>query len=343
MQKYLTAETEKDAIGRKNDENRNMEIEIHLPQESLSLTGCYSGFYDGLATKSGGYGEERSFSFNTGRYYEFFFHGIHFSHTAVNCSGCRKLLRCPCPMVQMIFTLKSDCYYSGTAADFSPVEENHHNLLFFQPDTYSLNFETDKEIEVFEIGLTADFFSRFMPSDETDPLFFKSEGREYFSNIPVTPEMKTLLYDVANCKRQGRVKRLFAEAKIVELLMLRFEQYELLLNAEPEDSFKKIEIEKMYEARDIILSNPGTPCSLIDLAHRVGTNEFNLKKGFKRVFGTTVYKYWHNIRMERAKDLIVQGNRNISEIAYLVGYQHATHFTAAFKKHFGYIPKNLKS
>ncbi|WP_256441273.1 helix-turn-helix transcriptional regulator [Chitinophaga sp. HK235] len=72
-------------------------------------------------------------------------------------------------------------------------------------------------------------------------------------------------------------------------------------------------------------------------------NDFKLKKGFKEMFGNTVFGYMNQVRMEKAKLLLLEGKNSIADISFTVGYKNPQHFTAAFKKHFGYLPSELKS
>lgn len=75
----------------------------------------------------------------------------------------------------------------------------------------------------------------------------------------------------------------------------------------------------------------------------VGINQTKLKSGFKQLFGTTVFGYLTDIRMEKARLLILSEKKNVGEVADLVGYQHPHHFAAAFKRKFGYSPGKLKA
>ena len=91
-----------------------------------------------------------------------------------------------------------------------------------------------------------------------------------------------------------------------------------------------------------MLHNLDSANSLIDLAHQVGTNEFTLKKGFKELFGTTVFAFWNDIKMEQARNLLLEQNINITEIAHIMGYKNQRNFSAAFKKKYGIVPSQLK-
>lgn len=108
-------------------------------------------------------------------------------------------------------------------------------------------------------------------------------------------------------------------------------------------SLKAGEIEKMVEVKNILISNWAFPLSLKELAHKVGTNEFHLKKHFKMVFGSTVFKYLYQYKMERAKEMLTLQDLSIGEIAQKLGFKHATHFTASFKKHVGFLPRQYKT
>jgi AraC family transcriptional regulator, transcriptional activator of the genes for pyochelin and ferripyochelin receptors len=63
-----------------------------------------------------------------------------------------------------------------------------------------------------------------------------------------------------------------------------------------------------------------------------------LKQGFRQLFGTTMFGYLHDYRMEMARNLLLEGNMSITTVANTVGYSHLRHFSAAFKRKFGITP-----
>lgn len=83
--------------------------------------------------------------------------------------------------------------------------------------------------------------------------------------------------------------------------------------------------------------------SLGMLCRKFGLNEFKLKKGFKQLFGCTVFSYVQELRMKTARQLLVTGKMNVSEIADHLGYSSPNHFSAAFRKMYGYPPTTLRS
>ncbi|MFC0184839.1 helix-turn-helix domain-containing protein [Pseudarcicella hirudinis] len=202
------------------------------------------------------------------------------------------------------------------------------------------------DMKMLEINLTLEFFQRI--ASEEFPVFksffenirSKSHGILGKHNRTITPRMQWLIKEIVECKQKGYLKRLFLEAKILELFMLQVEMFEEP-QLQKQAFIKKKDVDKIVHAQHIILANINTPYSLLELSRQVGINDFKLKRGFKEVFGNTVFGYIHQIRMERAKEKLLQGEMNISEVADYTGYKNRTHFSAAFKKTFGFSPTGL--
>ncbi|WP_413668599.1 helix-turn-helix transcriptional regulator [Mucilaginibacter sp. Mucisp86] len=132
------------------------------------------------------------------------------------------------------------------------------------------------------------------------------------------------------------LKRLLLEAGIVDLLIKLHQPEETILQPILSESDKT----RLLEARNIVEQNLKQPCSLTELSRKTGLNDFKLKKGFKALFGNTVFGYLAELRMNLAHKLLQDG-RSVSEVAETVGYKNAHHFTAAFKKHYDMLPSKV--
>lgn len=132
------------------------------------------------------------------------------------------------------------------------------------------------------------------------------------------------------------LKRLLLEAGIVDLLIKLHQPEETTTHQIVSDADKT----RLLEARNIVEQNLKHPCSLTELSRKTGLNDFKLKKGFKALFGHTVFGYLAELRMNHAHKLLKDG-RSVSEVAETVGYKNAHHFTAAFKKHFDMLPSRV--
>jgi len=96
------------------------------------------------------------------------------------------------------------------------------------------------------------------------------------------------------------------------------------------------------QVRDILYSEFKCPPTVSVLARRVGTNTSKLKQLIRQFFDTTPYGIVLERRMHHAHDLLKTENYSIAMVAEAVGYQHASNFSAAFMRYFGYSPKFLK-
>jgi len=95
-------------------------------------------------------------------------------------------------------------------------------------------------------------------------------------------------------------------------------------------------------AREFIHANYGERLSLGVVARVVHTSPFYFCKLFKRVTGTNFTDYLSRIRIEKAKNLLLNPNLRISEIAFEVGFQSLTHFNRIFKRHTGFAPSRYR-
>jgi AraC-like DNA-binding protein/ligand-binding sensor protein len=95
-------------------------------------------------------------------------------------------------------------------------------------------------------------------------------------------------------------------------------------------------------AKQFIAQNQGGAICLASVAKAVNTSTFYFCKLFKRATGLTFTDYLARVRIEKAKTLLLDHNRRISEIAYDVGFQSLTHFNRVFKKIVGRSPSSFR-
>jgi AraC family transcriptional regulator len=99
--------------------------------------------------------------------------------------------------------------------------------------------------------------------------------------------------------------------------------------------------EKITKAREVLIQHIGEPLTIKELSRKVAINECYLKKGFKEMFGTTIFDFYQSQRMEHAKYLLYEKGLSVTEVSMLLGYSSISHFSTAFKKHTGIKPCEL--
>src|SRR6201995_1545256 len=99
--------------------------------------------------------------------------------------------------------------------------------------------------------------------------------------------------------------------------------------------------EKIIKAREILLQHIGEPLTIKALSRKVAINECYLKKGFKEIFGTTIFDFYQGQRMEHARYLLYEKGLSVTDVSVMLGYSSISHFSTAFKKHTGLKPCEL--
>lgn len=248
----------------------------------------------------------------------------------------------------MFFNLRGVCSgnKSGQRWEVGSGQQNIYHAYSFNN---SLNLSPENgQVEFLEINFPVDFyrdlFAGFSKIQDRflDEIAKKQLDPIEFGASPMTMPMKWLINTIRGCTRTGVLKRLFLESKILELLMLQVEAAEKTMPFAGSGLERLPNIERLHEARDIIDRNIDTPPTIRILARQIGINEFHLKKGFKELFGTTIYGYVNKVKMEQARQMILEGEKSISEISLISGYRNPQHFTAAFKRYFGTLPSKAR-
>jgi len=81
------------------------------------------------------------------------------------------------------------------------------------------------------------------------------------------------------------------------------------------------------------------PLTVADLAERACLSPSAFAHLFRDVSGMSPYQFIKSLRLDRARDLLVCENMNVSEVARSVGYSSLSHFINEFKRHFGVTPR----
>jgi DNA-binding response OmpR family regulator len=84
-----------------------------------------------------------------------------------------------------------------------------------------------------------------------------------------------------------------------------------------------------------------------DFAHEIGMSRTQLYRKIHVISGQSVKEFIRILRLKKAAELLLANDKNITEIAYTVGFNSLSYFTASFTEYFGmnptkYIEKHIK-
>jgi AraC family transcriptional activator of pyochelin receptor len=111
------------------------------------------------------------------------------------------------------------------------------------------------------------------------------------------------------------------------------------MKAEP---IKSYDFPYILEAQKILVANPARQLTITALALEVGINSFKLRVGFKQLFKTTIHQYRLNLRLNLAKQLLIETDLTISEIAYKIGFDSRDGFARCFRRRLRESPREWR-
>jgi len=222
----------------------------------------------------------------------------------------------------------------------------HNNIIYTDLKELEI-YNKSKKIETFGINFSKDAFIDIAQNGNETLKRFANKVIDNKNSI-LSPNWKAnnlkiqlVISEIINCSYTDELKNLFLMSKGIELLVLQAELYQ---NNHNSNSIKSnYEKKKLLEATEILDNSIENPPSVMELAKLIGTNEYKLKRGFKEQFGTTVFGYILNLRMELAKRLLLDTDKTAKEIGYQIGYSSPQHFSNAFKKHYNFSPKSIRN
>lgn len=86
-------------------------------------------------------------------------------------------------------------------------------------------------------------------------------------------------------------------------------------------------------------------CDTLDvhsLARMCFMSKSKLSDLFRSIYGTTIIEFIKDLRIERAKDLLINSTCTIKEISNIVGYAQQSSFTYVFKQKVGISPREYR-
>ncbi|MFC3362230.1 helix-turn-helix domain-containing protein [Pedobacter fastidiosus] len=262
---------------------------------------------------------------------EKWFEGIHISIVKISCASLTEFkFELSQNHIGFLFCLEGEAeYFDLHKKRFLSIGKDQQDVSLGKMN--QVIFRVHEEVKCVFIQLTQAYFFK-ITNKEFDP------NLSSFKEIYISPEIALILHSLINHQYEGRIKRLFIESKIFELVIQFINKKE----SRAIISLKADDIKKILLAKKLIEDDLQSPSSLIELSRKVGINDYKLKKGFKEITGNTVFGYLYKLRMDKAHQLLSIEKKTVGEVSFLVGYKNAQHFIVAFKKQYNILPSSLK-
>lgn len=138
-------------------------------------------------------------------------------------------------------------------------------------------------------------------------------------------------YQVLDGYARGLVGKEEVENVVSSSAMKDVGQRPGMVNPEGDQSATKI----VRDALNYIKKHYNENISLTDVAEHVNVNKSYLCDVFKKEQNVTIINYMTNLRIEKAKELLVHTDMKMYEISVEVGYNDYTYFSQIFKRNTG--------
>lgn len=249
--------------------------------------------------------------------------------------------------VRLHFGLSGDYSFKFQQLNASFDLRGQHNNIMYSSGLDLEIYNKTHRIETFGLNFTVDAFVQIAQNGNESLKRFSDKVLRK-ENAILSPEwrpnnfrIQQVVGEILNCHYSDALKDLFLLSKSIELLVLQAELYE----EENATRFIRSQSDKssLFEAKELLELRIADPPTIRELSRLVSLNEYKLKKGFKEMFGLTVFGYIHQTRMEMAKRLLLGTEKSAKEVAYETGYSSPQHFSKAFKKEFGTTPNRMRN
>ncbi len=172
---------------------------------------------------------------------------------------------------------------------------------------------------------------------------FKSD-KEYFirrdSLLKNDEYIDHILREMYNVPKEIRMD--IFKVKIMELL-LRLKMLDKTLYTDDRIYIPAGQAEKIKEVHKLIIDSPGKNYTVEDLSQMFDIPESTLRKNFREIYGSPIYKYIKKFKINKAAELFKSDSSlKVSDVAESVGYDNPSKFAAAFRDVMGITPLEYK-
>lgn len=245
-------------------------------------------------------------------------------------------------LIQFYFCTSGSATFSFHHGAYKRELKQQNVMLFYNP-TGSLEHELIVEpgTRLLALFISVKRIHELFVQDSEGLSFLDSENvnKKLYASKPLTTPLLMVLDPLFHLSIGDSTRNLYYRGKVYEILSLYFSREGEKTAENCPFLLDESNVEKVRMAKRIMLDRMSNPPALPELAQEVGLNEYQLKVGFKNIYGNTVYKFLTEYRMDQARKMLDTGGYRVNEVGFHIGYSNPSHFIAAFKKKFGVTPK----
>lgn len=246
--------------------------------------------------------------------------------------------------IQFFFCTKGGMTFHFNNGGYNIALNEGLSFLIYNPNLelpLNLNLNADSKVCIVFVSVEKlhDLFSNH--NIRAEFLNSSKNPSKYYNQQVFSTTVRMVLNQIENQNLSTHFENLYVLGKVYELFTLYFSESETNQKENCPFLDNEKDARKLKEAKDILLERLANPPILKELSEISGLSEYKLKEGFKQVYGTTVYGFVLDKKLEIAREKLENGDAQVKDIAFEIGYENPSHFIAAFKKKYGVTPKQF--
>lgn len=254
------------------------------------------------------------------------------------------------PYIKVHFELEGDSLYTPNTNDGIDVKinKNEYNFFYLPKVDGTLAF-TNPRKKSLEFVVSEDFLRSLFKSGfenisgDLGIALQEQKPFKLFEQSPAIPSnLMLIVNEIVHCSYQQEIKEVYLESKVKEVFSYLFSLIVQKESPKQEVKLSEYEHNQIVQIEQVLKEKLRNSLTIKELASLSGINETKLKRNFKLVTGKPIFSYLTDMRMEKARNMLINPEKSVSEVAYAVGYKNPQHFTSAFKRRFNYVPSDFR-
>ncbi|WP_044208531.1 AraC family transcriptional regulator [Flammeovirga sp. OC4] len=243
-------------------------------------------------------------------------------------------------------TVKEDKYVSiriGNSGNFTSETKKKSTLVnalyvYNSNQEFYIDYPINQSIRWYYLRIPIQMINKFIEpgNDQLNELINKEEPWFYYDTL--TDQLDRIINELDVYIQDPLIKRGMLFSKMIEILIL-------LQKKSYEDGLENIvygvqknDLNKMFLLKEELLSDFTKVPDIKALMVSYGMSESKLQKTFKKVFKKPILQFFNHHRLEEARQMIMNSDKDLSQISFELGYSDLTHFSKRYTSKFGERP-----
>ncbi|MGM7634905.1 helix-turn-helix domain-containing protein [Bacillus sp. Hm123] len=227
---------------------------------------------------------------------------------------------------------------------FGSTVSHPENLLGYVSEggTYEQMIRKNVPVRCVGVSFMPEFYKEHLAKqfsedfDELATIFSKLNGDD------TIPEVMMVLKQIRTFQPSKKIAKMYYDSKVQEIISLVMQWGEDRLSFSETKQVPDWEIPSLEQVSDYLEKNYAKRLSLNTLANIACMSRTKLTSSFKKLHGLTITEYTQSLRIEKAKELLLNSNWKIQRIAHAVGYKNHGSFSEMFKHATGFTPNEFR-